>query len=98
MIKPIDRVRRWWSGGDSPPPPHGPAAAAPAVPTLPAPAPPPKPPKREAPWLARLDEAGIPRTLVYPSTTLARLLDQTADRFSAATAVVYGDCRWTYAE
>src|SRR3954453_15574392 len=97
MMKPIERVRRWWTGGDddSPPASRDPAAGASAVPT-PAAAPPPA--KRESPWLARLDEAGIPRTLVYPSTTLSRLLDQTADRFSAATAVVYGDCRWSYSE
>src|SRR5689334_14658840 len=98
MMKPIDRVRRWWTGGDdSPPAPQGPSAGGSAVSAPPA-APTTSPAKREAPWLARLDEAGVPRTLVYPSTTLARLLDQTADRFSDAVAVVYGDTRWTYRE
>src|SRR3954465_8478406 len=97
MMKPIERVRRWWTGGDddSPPASRDPAAGASAVPTPPAS---PLPVRREAPWLSRLDDAGIPRTLVYPSTTLARLLDQTADRFADAAAVVYGDCRWTYGE
>src|SRR5690349_6880335 len=96
MMKPIERVRRWWTGGDdSPPTGQGPAAGASAVPTPPAAT---IPTKRDAPWLARLDEAGVPRTLVYPSTTLARLLDQTAERFADATAVVYGDTRWTYRE
>ena len=52
----------------------------------------------ESPWLPQLDKAGIPRTLVYPTTTLGRILDQTADRFGDATAVVYGDTRWTYSE
>src|SRR4051812_2531893 len=99
MMKPIERVRRWWTGDDDvpAPTPQGPAAGGSAVPTPPA-ATPPSPAKLNAPWLARLDEAGVPRTLVYPSTTLARLLDQTADRFADATAIVYGDTRWTYRE
>lgn len=52
----------------------------------------------ESPWLARLDEAGVPRTLVYPSTTLGRMLDQTAERFADATAIVYAEKSWTYRE
>jgi long-chain acyl-CoA synthetase len=43
-----------------------------------------------------LRAAGVPTHLVYPSTTLSRLLDQTADRFGDATALVYRDRRWTY--
>jgi long-chain acyl-CoA synthetase len=54
--------------------------------------------QQEQPWLTQLDKAGLPRSLVYPSTTLARALDQTADRFGAATAMTYGEKRWTYAE
>ena len=38
------------------------------------------------------------RTLQYPTTTLGRLLDQTADRFGDATAIVYNDSRWSYRE
>src|SRR3954463_10154875 len=97
MMKPIERVRRWWTGGDDgpPPTPQGPAAAPPPVRPPPAAT---TPTKRDAPWLARLDDAGIPRTLVYPSTTLARLLDQTGGRCAGAAPVVYGDARWTYRE
>src|SRR5215213_197909 len=110
MIRPIDSMRRWWTGngaqvggragvhtgGNGH---HGPAAPdrqlPPPAPQAPAHAPvlPPEPA-----WLARLDEAGFPRTLVYPGTTLGRLLDQSADRFPGATAMIYGDSRWTYAE
>jgi long-chain acyl-CoA synthetase len=50
------------------------------------------------PWLTQLDKAGMPSTLTYPSTTLGRLLDQTADRFGRATAMIYGDKKWTYGE
>src|SRR4051794_3633529 len=56
------------------------------------------PPSRDPPWLAQLDRAGIPRTLIYPSTTLGRILDQSADRFADATALVYVDLQWTYRE
>src|SRR5688500_12482722 len=59
---------------------------------------PPEQERQQQPWLNQLDKAGFPRTLVYPSTTLARALDQTADRFAAATAVIYGEKQWTYAE
>jgi long-chain acyl-CoA synthetase len=55
-------------------------------------------PAREAPWLRELDRAGIPRTLHYPDTTLGRIVDQSADRFGDATALVYGDRAWTYGE
>src|SRR5688500_14470419 len=110
MIRPIDSMRRWWTGGSAQPGGQsgdqtgGNGAHAPAAPgrQLPAPAPqapasaPALPP--EPAWLARLDDAGYPRTLVYPGTTLGRLLDQSADRFPDATAVVYGDSRWTYRE
>lgn len=53
----------------------------------------------EAPWLAQLDREGIPRTLRYPSTTLARILDQSADRFGDNLALIYNHKqRWTYRE
>lgn len=52
----------------------------------------------EAPWLAKLDRLGVPRTLVYPSTTLGRMLDQTADRFGTAPAVIYNHRTWTWAD
>ncbi len=41
---------------------------------------------------------GTPIHLNYPSTTLGRLLDQTARRYASAPAVSYGALRWTYAE
>ncbi len=37
-------------------------------------------------------------TLHYPTTSLGRVLDQTADRFGDAPAIVYGESRWTYGE
>ena len=55
-------------------------------------------PEPEAPWLAQLDKAGIPRMLTYPGTTLGRLLDQSAERFPDAPALAYGEARWTYRE
>jgi long-chain acyl-CoA synthetase len=63
-------------------------AAAPATP---------KPPAEPA-WLPQLDRLGIPRTLVYPTTSLGKLLDQTADRFASATALVYNHRTWTWRE
>jgi long-chain acyl-CoA synthetase len=61
---------------------------------------PPTPPEQplEQPWLAQLDREGIPRTLRYPTTTLARILDQTADRFAELPALLYGEKSWTYRE
>ncbi len=47
---------------------------------------PPKPEKTDEPALR------------IPDTTLGRLLDQTADRFGDAPALVYGGVRWTYRE
>jgi long-chain acyl-CoA synthetase len=52
----------------------------------------------EAPWLAHFDRAGIPRHLKYPTTTLGRILDQSADRFGDTEALLYNDHRWTYRE
>jgi long-chain acyl-CoA synthetase len=100
MIHPIDSMRRWL---------HREARSAPALREAPgnghgngngngngvhkevkiAP---------EAPWLAQLDGAGIPRTLTYPTCTLGRLVDHAADRYGDATAIVYGNSRWNYRE
>src|SRR4051812_45980319 len=102
MIRPLDSFRRWWTNS-----PHEPTAGPEGLhapgengngtangkavrlaggdPV-------------DAPWLPQLDKAGIPRSLVYPTTTLARVLDQSAERFGEATAVVYGATRWTYKE
>jgi len=66
-----------------------PQADRPPVATAPLPQGPP-------PWHKVLRAAGVPATLIYPSTTLSRLLDQTADRFGDATSLVYKDRRWTY--
>src|SRR5690349_9727359 len=103
MIRSLDKFRRlrWWRNGHAVPgePPteletadsnghaHDSAGSDQAHPAPP-----------EPPWLAQLDRAEIPRTLVYPSTTLGRLLDQSADRFGNAPAVVYGATRWNYRE
>src|SRR5206468_11324432 len=42
--------------------------------------------------------AGIARNLTYPATSLGRILDQTADRFGKAPALIYCDKQWTYRE
>lgn len=44
------------------------------------------------------DDLGVPKTLNYPNTTLGRLLDQTVERFSDSTALLYGDLDWNYGE
>lgn len=134
MIRPIDRMRRWWHGADEESAATSPdrtefAAAPPGVDAAvggrlaeiaPVPAPIGAPPavvqsaaehaakpqaarkrknnKPREPWLDLLEQAGIPRTLRYPSTTLARLLDQTAERFGDAPAIAYGELRWNYRE
>ena len=93
MMHPIDSLRRWWKH-------DGPVTEADGMRTEPHSSgngrisePPPEPA-----WLAQLDRAGIPRTLVYPSTTLSRILDQSAERFGDSTAVIYGTTRWSYRE
>jgi long-chain acyl-CoA synthetase len=48
------------------------------------------------PWAGAMRAAGIPATLNYCSTTLSRILDQTADRYGSCTALIYGNARWTY--
>jgi long-chain acyl-CoA synthetase len=88
----VDAMRRWWTQGDGRLP--GSAECKVIQPVIPV------PPREssERPWLKRLDEAGIPRTLTYPTTTLARVLDQTADRFGDAPALSYHHERWNYRE
>ena len=87
MLLSFDSVwRRWRKSNDPALEPQ--TAAMPLEPT----------PPSEAPWLAHLDRAHIPRHLVYPSTTLGRLLDQAADRFGNSEAILYNHHRWTYRE
>src|SRR5262245_40502694 len=52
----------------------------------------------DPPWIATLDQAGLPRHLTVPTTTLSRILDQTADRFLDSPARIYADKQWTYGE
>ena len=85
MSGPFDVMLRWWRNGQEhngwhPLPIAMPRATIPASP----------------PWLGQLDSAGIPRSLNYPSTTLGRMLDQSADRFGNLTALIYGNTQWTY--
>jgi long-chain acyl-CoA synthetase len=75
---------------------HSAAADITAESALPPPPPAPKPPTE--PWLKQLDRMGIPRTLVYPNTTLGKLLDQTAERFGSAAALTYSHRHWTWQE
>ena len=92
MIHPIDTMRRWF---------HGDVRHTPVIAELPVHNPGVEKnikPTPEAPWLAQMDRAGIPRTLVYPNCTLGRLADHAADRFGSATAIVYGAVRWNYRE
>src|SRR5260221_8948072 len=76
MNMPHVSFRRWWKNGET--------VDLAASPPPPAPAPP-----AEPPWLKHLDRAGIPRTLNYPTTTLGRILDQSADRYGDVTALLY---------
>jgi len=78
MIRPIDSFRRWWKNG---PPPNG-SEAGPAGDERGAGANghPIDAPAAEAPWLPLLDQMNIPRSLVYPTTSLGRILDQSAER------------------
>jgi long-chain acyl-CoA synthetase len=87
MLLSFDSVwRRWWKGNERPLAPQ-----AVDIPFEPA-------PPSEAPWLLQLDRANIPRHLVYPTTTLGRILDQSADRFGDVEAILYNHHHWTYRE
>ncbi len=92
MSNPLAVVLRWWKGSNgrdgataAPEAAHG----TPWVPQETAP---------EPPWLAQLDSDGIPRSLHYPSTTLARIVDQAAERFGDVPALLYNQLRWSYRE
>ena len=105
MRRPVDTVMRWWRSGrgnSSPQAASPPMAAQRKTATATAiershkakraaaPA--------EPPWFKQWDLHGVPRSLTYPTTTLGRMLDQTADRFGDTIAVVYQDRTWTYGE
>ena len=91
MIRPLNSIRRWWKhdGVESDPVPVNGNGKSNGHPPVAA---------GDPPWVAHLERAGIPRSLVYPTTTLGRVLEQSADRFANASAVVYGATRWTYRE
>lgn len=83
----LDTVwRRWWKNNE-----RGPVMRVADMPAA-------LDPPDESPWLAHLDRANIPRHLNYPSTTLGRILDQSADRFGDTEALLYNHHRWTYRE
>jgi len=93
MIHPFDSMRRWWNSGGPPASVDADGlswsngnGAEHAI----------KPP--EPPWLAQIDKAGLPRNVVYPGCTLGRLVDHAAERYGDATAIVYGEQKWTYRE
>jgi long-chain acyl-CoA synthetase len=88
MSGPFDVMLRWWKNGHESNGWHPLPLISPRPPAL--------IPSHPQPWLAQFDAAGIPRTLNYPSTTLGRMLDQTADRFGNLPAVIYGNSHWTY--
>jgi long-chain acyl-CoA synthetase len=88
MIGPIVTMKRWWRHEDPVP-----AAETVRLKVLEAPQAP-----VEEPWIRQLEKAGIPTTLTYPSTTLTRLLDQTADRFAESPALFFENESWTYRE
>ena len=87
MIGPIGSMKRWWRHSD---PVVESEARHPGHRLLAL-----DPPPQE-PWLKQLDRAGIPHSPNYPSTTLGRLLDQTADRFGDAPALFFGGESWAY--
>jgi long-chain acyl-CoA synthetase len=94
MRGPFDVMLRWWKdNGHGNGHGNGRGDASPAVREQSAPRLLPAP---EPPWLAQFDREGIPRSLRYPTTTLGRLLDQSADRFGDIPALVYNETRWTY--
>lgn len=97
MRGPFDSMFRWWKhrNGNG----RGNGQGKPAVATVQdAPAAGQNGAPPEPPWLAQLDREGIPRTLRYPTTTLARLLDQAAERFGDNPALIYNNNRRTYRE
>jgi long-chain acyl-CoA synthetase len=89
MSGPFDVMLRWWKNGHENNGWHPLPLSAGSSPASLA-------PPDTQPWLRQLDAAGIARTLNYPSTTLGRMLDQSADRFGNLTAIIYGNTHWTY--
>jgi long-chain acyl-CoA synthetase len=85
MNGPFNRMMQWWkeSDGDELLTPQEPPSTSSETPPA---------------WLKTTTDAGIPTTLQYPATTLAKLLDQSADRFGDVTAVIYSDTRISYRE
>ena len=49
-------------------------------------------------YMKHYHRMGISRQLHYPSTTIAQLLDQSAQRYPHAPALIYDNLNWTYAE
>ncbi len=100
MLGSFDSIVRWWKEGNG----H-PAVNGEWRPTLngngkhlSTESPPAESHEVTEPWLEQLDNAGIPRTLHYPTTTLGRLVDQAAERFGDNPAVIYKEHTWTYRE
>jgi hypothetical protein len=95
MTLSIDSVKRWWRNGNGEhPAPSAPVAnccceakvAGPEPPSLP-----------RSPWKEQWTRFGNPTHAEHPSTTLGRMLDQTADRFGESVALSYNHTkRWTY--
>jgi long-chain acyl-CoA synthetase len=97
MRAPFNVMLRWWKENNGGPIKTDAGVAQPKPPMVADP--PAQQVQIDPPWLAQLDREGIPRTLQYPSTTLARVLDQTADRFGDNPALIYNHKqRWTYRE
>src|SRR5690349_12181382 len=99
MTLSIDSVKRWWRNGNGE---HAVIPVLGGAPSVRGELPPPAAettlPPRE-PWKEQWCRFGIPHTLNYPSTTLGRMLDQTADRFGQCVALRYNHTkRWTYQE
>ena len=87
MMLSFDTVlRRWWRNAEK----HPDLPRQLELPELPDPP--------DEPWQSHLHDAGVPNHLSYPSTTLGRILDQTADRFGDNEALLYNHHRWTYRE
>ena len=89
MIGPLDSMKRWFRHEDAVPASELKRGSDRLI------EPEPQPILSE-PWLEQLDAAGIPRTLQYPTTTLARILDQAADRFGDLPALYFGHDTWTW--
>src|ERR1700752_4911201 len=99
MRGPVETIKRWWKGGDGNGKSHATDVHGNGKPgsngdtrrlwSLRRAKRPGSAPSREPRWFRQWDANNIPHTLTYPSTTLGRMIDQTADRFGDAVAVVY---------